>query len=92
MKMQKIKWILPKSKEEIQNTGRVERVFKLVRFLQGYKTISECANHIQVHKKSFHRYINLLTQLGFRVEILKGYRNQYGITNLKEYFKDGNKV
>ncbi|PKD21802.1 hypothetical protein APR41_02145 [Salegentibacter salinarum] len=83
---------MEKSKEKIRNKGRVEGTLKLIKFLNDYRTIAECANHVDIHRKSVHRYFNLLTQLGFEIEILVKYRHKYRIINLKEYFQDGNEM
>lgn len=84
--------VKPISKDDIRNTGRVERILKLAKFLGEFRSIEACADHINVHRKSVHRYLNLLSQLGFKIEYIPKYRHQYRITNLETYFKDGNKT
>ena len=84
--------LLPKSKERIRNKGRIEKLLRLIRFLREYRTIRECASHIGVHRKSIHRYLNLLTQLNFKVEVIPHYRHQYRIVNLDTYFRNGNDI
>ena len=82
--------IKPKSKDNIRNTGRVERVLKLIIFMSRFRTIKEIANHLEIHRKSVHRYINMLTQLGFEIQYIESKRFQYRIGNVKSYFNDGN--
>ncbi len=72
----------------ISNTRRVERCLKLIIWLQDFRTIREIAKHLNIHEKSVNRYLNLLVQLGFEVEVgHKRAYNYYRITNTKEYFK-----
>ncbi|WP_422858890.1 hypothetical protein ACOKFD_16285 [Flagellimonas sp. S174] len=71
----------------IKNTRRVERVLKLIKFLSGFKTIREIKNHLEIHEKSVQRYLNLLVQLGFDVEVRMGKYHAYRITNIKEFFE-----
>lgn len=72
----------------IRNTKRVERVLKLIIWLQEYHTIKEIANSLKIHEKSVNRYLNLLVQLGFEVEVgHKRAYNYYRITNAKAFFK-----
>ena len=74
------------TKGAIPNTGRVERVLKLIVFLNEWQYIGEIAEHLQVSKKSVHRYIALLVKLGFDLEQLPYYRILYRIANTKEFF------
>ena len=74
------------AKGTILNTGRVERVLKLVVFLNEWQYIHEIAEHLQVSKKSVHRYITLLVKLGFVLEQLPYYRILYRIANTKDFF------
>lgn len=84
--------LMKKSSEKIRNKGRVERSLELIKFLSEFRTVSECANHISVHRKSVHRYFNLFTQLGFKIEILPQYRHKYRIMNLENFFKKSNGI
>lgn len=74
------------NKSVIPNIGRVERILKLIVYLNQWHSIAEIAHHIQVSKKSVNRYTQLLTRLGFKVE--KGYKKYvyYRITNSKQFF------
>jgi len=87
----KIKWLQPRQVEGnkglIPNTGRVVRVLKLIVFLGEWRNLNEMADHLQVSKKSIHRYIQLLVKLGFELEHLVSRYNLYRITNTKAFFK-----
>ena len=80
-------YILIGSYGAIQNTGRVERILKLIIFLKEWHNISEIANHLDVSKKSAHRYISLLLSLGFHLEHIVCRYNLYRITNTKQFFQ-----
>lgn len=71
---------------KVRNTRRVERTLKLIVFLRNWQTINECAEKIAVSPRSIHRYLNMLTDLGFIVEIKHGKRSGYRIKNIKEFF------
>jgi hypothetical protein len=71
----------------INNTRRVERVLNLIVFLNDFKTIWEIKTHLAIHEKSVQRYLNLLVQLGFNVEVKFGKYHSYRITNIKDFFK-----
>jgi len=71
----------------IRNTRRVERVISIITYLSEYRTIKEMASLLKIHQKSVHRYLNLLVQLGFDVEVAySGRYNLYKVSNVKEYF------
>lgn len=72
--------------KRINNTRRVERVLNLIKYLSEFKTIREISSHLIIHEKSVQRYLNLLVQLGFDVEVSMGKYHSYRITNIKEYF------
>lgn len=71
----------------INNTRRVQRVLNLIKFLNDFKTIREIKNHLGIHEKSVQRYLNLLVQLGFDVEVKFGKHHSYRIINTKDFFK-----
>ena len=71
----------------IANTRRVERVLKLIKFLSGWRTIREIKLHLDIHEKSVQRYLNLLVQLGFDVEVIVSKYNNYRISNINKFFK-----
>ncbi len=71
----------------IGNTRRVERVLKLIKYLYTFRTIREIASHLEIHEKSVNRYLNLMVQLGFRVEVSNSKYHHYRITNTKENFE-----
>ena len=72
----------------INNTRRVERVLKLIIWLSEFRTIKEIAKHLNIHNKSVFRYLNLLIQLGFDIEVShKKKYNYYRIVNTKAYFQ-----
>lgn len=81
-----------KSKDNIRNTGRVERVLKLIKFLSSFRTVNDISMHLDIHRKSVHRYLNMLTQLGFEIEIIQSKRYQYRISNIKSYFNESNNI
>lgn len=70
----------------IENTKRVERVLKLIKYLRSFRTIREIASHLELHEKSVNRYLNLMVQLGFRVEVSHSKYHHYRIRNGWEYF------
>jgi len=72
----------------IRNTRRVERTIKLIRYLSHWHSIKDIADHLDIHYKSVFRYINLLTQLGFEVEVSHGKYHEYRIINIEAYFKN----
>lgn len=78
-----------KAEGKIHNTGRVERILKLIVFLQDWHNLREIAEQLQVSKKSVHRYINLLVHLGFDLEHLVCRYNLYRIKNTKQFFRIG---
>lgn len=75
-------------KGSVSNLGRVKRTLKLINFINNdWKSIKECANYINVHPKSIHRYFNMLVLVGFDVEKRVSRRGGYRITNVTEYFR-----
>lgn len=70
----------------ISNTRRVERTLKLIKYLSEFRTINQIKNYLGLHEKSVHRYLNLLVQLGFVVEVRHSKYHGYRIVNLHEYF------
>lgn len=76
------------SSEDIRNTGRIERIFTLTRYLREFRTVNQISTRLKIHRQSVHRYLNLLTQLGFEIEVLQNKRFQYRITNLNSYFNE----
>lgn len=71
----------------INNTRRVERVLSLIKFLASSKSIKEISKHLDIHPKSVQRYLNLMVQLGFEVEVRHKKYSYYRINNINEYFK-----
>jgi hypothetical protein len=76
-----------KAEGKIHNTGRVERILKLIIYLRDWHNLGEIAEQLLVSRKSVHRYINLLVHLGFELEHLVCRYNLYRIRNTKEFFK-----
>ena len=74
------------SGKPISNTRRVERTLKLVKYLSEFRTIYQIKDFLDIHEKSVQRYLNLLVQLGFDVEVRYSKYHGYRITNLQEYF------
>lgn len=71
----------------INNTRRVERVLRLIKFLSNNRSIKEISKHLDIHPKSVNRYLNLMVQLGFEVEVRHKKYSYYRINNIKEYFE-----
>lgn len=69
----------------IKNTRRVERVLKLIPYLQQWRTNADICRLLGIHNKSVHRYLNLLIRLGFTVEFLHQKRFSYRISNAQEW-------
>ncbi|MBC8767171.1 hypothetical protein H4O18_04125 [Arenibacter sp. BSSL-BM3] len=70
----------------ISNTRRVERTIQLVKYLSEFRTINQIKSFLNIHEKSVQRYLNLLVQLGFEVEVKYSKYHGYRIANVKEYF------
>ena len=70
----------------VKNYGRVERTLKLIVFLSRWRTIKECAEHLNVSKKTIHRYISMLIQLGFVIETNYGCHYVHKIKNIQNFF------
>lgn len=70
----------------IGNTRRVKRVLRLIKYLNEFRSIRQIASHLELHEKSVNRYLILLVQLGFKVEV--GYKKYtyFRIVNTKEFF------
>lgn len=78
--------VLPNN-SKIPNIGRVQRILKLIMYLNNqWQSIAQIAHHLQISKKSVQRYIQLLIHLGFTVE--RGHKKYiyYRITNTKQFF------
>ena len=71
----------------ISNSRRVERTLQLVKNLSDFRTINKIKIFLDIHEKSVQRYLNLLVQLGFEVEVKYSKYRGYRITNVKEYFE-----
>ena len=72
--------------KEPKNMGRIKRTLDLILFLSTWRTIGECALHIQVSERSIQRYFQLLMHLGFELEKHTGRFYAYRITNIKDFF------
>ena len=70
----------------IENTKRVERVLNLIKYLNYFRTIRQIASYLEIHEKSVNRYLNLMVQLGFKVEVSHSKYHHYRIKNGWEYF------
>ena len=71
----------------VRNTRRVERTLKLIALLSDWQTIKAMAEHLDVRPQSIHRYLNMLTELGFVVHWTSvGHYFYYRLGNTKEYF------
>ena len=65
---------------------RVERVLKLITYAK-YRSRKEIAKHLEISIRSVGHYINLLVQLGFKVNRLMRKYHFFKITNTKEFFQ-----
>lgn len=74
------------SGEPVKNIGRVNRTLKLIVFLSEWRTIKECAIHIEVHERTIQRYIKMFINLGFKVHRRTGRFYAHRIINIEEYF------
>ena len=72
--------------KRVNNTKRVERVLKLIKYLNSFKSIRQITRHLEIHEKSVNRYLNLMVQLGFKVEFSHSKYNVYRIKNGWEHF------
>ena len=70
----------------ISNTKRVKRVLNFIKYLNDFRTIRQIAAFLEIHEKSVNRYLNLMVQLGFKVEVSRSKYNHYRIKNGWEYF------
>ncbi len=75
-----------KYSKDVKNTRRVERVLLLIKFLKEFRNRKEIATHLDIHIKSVSRYINLLSQLGFKVETGHSKLLHYRLVNVEDYF------
>ncbi len=83
-------WKRENRSEPFKN-NKIKRLFKLIAYLNEYRAINEIAEHLKVHEKTAHRYINILIQLGFEVHYrIRSPYFQYKITNLEGYFSNAN--
>lgn len=71
---------------EVQNIGRIKRSLKLIIYLSDWRTIKQCAKHIEVSDRSIQRYFKMLINLGFIMETNHYWGATHRITNVKEYF------
>lgn len=87
-----IKLIRTYSGKPISNTTRVQRTLMLIIYLKEPRNIKESAKHIGVANRSIQRYLNMLTQLGFKIERTHRRKCFFQIVNLEEYFFDKDKI
>lgn len=71
---------------EVKNISRVKRTLKLIIYLSEWRTIRQCAKHIEVSERTIQRYFKMLLNLGFTMERDVYHRYVHRITNFKEYF------
>lgn len=74
------------SGNDVRNIGRVQRTLKLIVYLSEWRTIKQCAKHIEVSERSIQRYFKMLLNLGFTMERDTWHRYVHRISNVKEYF------
>jgi hypothetical protein len=69
------------------NGKRVKRVVKLIKFMREWRSISECAEHIEVKNRTVNRYIHLIIELGLEIRIAYRKPLKYKICNYNEFFE-----
>lgn len=79
--------VLKGTNKEIENTTRVERLLRLLVYLQEFRTKKQIAAHLGLSIKSVNRYIHLVLKLGFTVERRMQKYYSFKITNTKQFFK-----
>ena len=80
--------ILQGTHKPFNDLKRVERVFKLIRFLDDFKSYKEIASHLNISQRSATRYIHLLLHLGFTIERSMGKYYSFRIIDLDEVFRN----
>jgi biotin operon repressor len=78
--------ILQGTHKRFNDLKRVERVFKLIRFLDEFRTYKEIAAHLNISQRSATRYIHLLLHLGFTIERSMGKYYSFRIIDVNKVF------
>jgi biotin operon repressor len=78
--------ILEGTNQRFTDTKRVERVFKLLVYLQEFRSYSEICEHLEISRRSASRYIHLLLHLGFTVEREMGKYHSFRVVEVEKYF------
>lgn len=79
---------IKKEIKPLPNAGRVKRIIKLIQYLNDWRTGRQIAEHLEVSNKSIYRYIDLLVDLGFKVQ--RGHKKYiyYRIVEVDKFFTD----
>lgn len=80
---------IEKEIKPIPNSDRVRRIIKLIKYLNDWKNAKQIAEHLEVSTKSIYRYIDLLVDLGFKVQ--RGHKKYtyYRVVEVDRFFSDG---
>mgnify|MGYP003380917974 CR=1 FL=1 len=77
----RIKRTIEKRPGTVKSLHRVERIIKLIAYLQTERTHKEISEHLGISYKSSIRYINSLVQLGFEVQRIHDTHHLFRILN-----------
>lgn len=77
----RLKRIIKPKQGTVKNLRRVERIIKLIGYLQTERTYKDISEHLGISYKSATRYINTLVQLGFDVERIFDKHHAFKILN-----------
>lgn len=79
---------IKKEIKPIPNSDRVRRIIRLVQYLNDWRSAKQIANHLEISTKSVYRYIDLLVDLGFKVQ--RGHKKYiyYRVVEVDEFFTD----
>ena len=65
----------------VKSLHRVERIIKLIAYLQDERTYKDISEHLGISYKSSTRYINSLVELGFEVQRIFDKHHSFKILN-----------
>jgi predicted transcriptional regulator len=77
----RMKKTIEKRQGTVKSLHRVERIIKLIAFLQTERTYKDISEYLGVSYKSANRYINSLVQLGFEVQRIYDKHHAFKILN-----------
>lgn len=79
----RMKRTIEKKQGTVKSLHRVERMIKLIAYLQTERTYKDISDHLGISYKSSTRYINSLVQLGFEVQRIFDKHHSFKITNAR---------